>query len=405
MTDTIKCPLCTISSNEALLYEDDSIYLVPTKDLKGHKVRIMAVTKCHTTQPTFKERTLAYSVLIDYMTNLMRRQDWYIVDSTYASTPEHWHVLACDTPSEDELDPLFAKTPKIHFPLKEERVLIGIPAYNEEKALPTVLAEAKKHGNVIVIDDNSIDKTKLVAQQANVEVLTHTDRFGYGFSISNLFQIAKIGNYDALVTLDADGQHDPSEIPRFLKELKITDIVTGNRFLGENNIPSYRKFGIKAISKLGRLGDAQCGFRAYNKKAIVAITSRIYEKGMGASIEILKIAQSNNLKITEIPCTIQYGEEDHSQNPLSHGLDVIRAFFWAIIWDKPSKTLLPLGVFFLIATLISGIQTINLYIINRSTMISWSWVLLTIISLVCTFSIFNVLTFIFVFKNKKMGQQ
>lgn len=118
---TENCPLCTIPINETLLYEDDSVYLVSTKDNKSHKVRVMAVTKRHTTEPTFEEITLAYGILINHMTNLMLNQDWYIVDGTFASVPQHFHILACDIPLEEEEDPFFVKTPKIVFPIRERR--------------------------------------------------------------------------------------------------------------------------------------------------------------------------------------------------------------------------------------------------------------------------------------------
>lgn len=399
---TENCPLCSIPTHETLLYEDDNIYMVSTKLAKGHKVRIMVATKRHTAIPSFEELTTAYAILIEHMTSLMLGQNWYIVDSKYATVPHHWHLMSCDTPMEDESDPLFEKTPKIRFPLKEKTVMIGIPARNEEKSLQAVLEAAKKYGDVVVVDDGSTDRTRLIAQQAKVNIIPHSFRFGYGNSIYELFKMAKEKGYDVLVTLDADGQHDPSEIPQFLKELKTSDIVIGNRFIGKSDTPNYRKLGIKAISKLSGIGDAQCGFRTYSKKAISTMADNMYERGMGVSVEILKIAQSNNLKISEVPCTIKYDEDSHSQNPLSHGLDVIRALFWAIIWEKPSKTLLPLGLFFLITTAIAGAQTINLYV--QFHIIVLSWALLTVGSIICTILIFNILTFVLVFKNKKVSQ-
>jgi len=113
-----ECPLCSIPLREILLYEDDKIYLVSTKDLKGHKVRMMVVTKRHTTKPNFKEQITAIGKLIEYMSNLMKDQDWYIVSNKFATVPQHWHVMSCDFPLEDEEDPLFASTPKVVFPIR-----------------------------------------------------------------------------------------------------------------------------------------------------------------------------------------------------------------------------------------------------------------------------------------------
>jgi glycosyltransferase involved in cell wall biosynthesis len=278
-------------------------------------------------------------------------------------------------------------------------VVVIIPAFDESKTISEIVTKAKVYGTVVVVDDGSTDNTYKLAKEAGAIVISHDKNMGYGKSISDGFKYAKENHFSYLLTIDGDGQHNSNEIPKFLQAIKSSDIVLGNRFLGESNTPKYRKLGIKTISKLNGVSDSQCGFRAYNKKAINLIANNIYENGMGASVEILKLAQSCQLKITEIPCEIQYNEEKHSQNPLSHGLDVIRALFWAIIWDKPSKTLLPLGLFFLIITTISGVQTINLYIQSHYVVLSWA--LFTIGSAICTILIFNILTFVLVFKNRK----
>lgn len=282
-------------------------------------------------------------------------------------------------------------------------VVIGIPAFNESKTITQIVSKSCEFATVIVVDDGSTDNTYKLAKDAGAVVLSHNKNLGYGKSIADLFLYAKEKKYQFLITLDADGQHEPKEIPKFIEQIKNgADIVLGNRFLCKSNIPNYRKLGIKVINSLTNVNDSQCGFRLFNKRAIDTIANNIYEKGMGVSVEILKVAQLNNLKITEIPCLIQYGKESHSQNPLSHGFDVILALFWSIIWDKPSKTLLPLGLFFLIATIIAGTQTINLYV--QFHVIVLSWALFTIGSIICTMLIFNILTFILVFKNKKIKE-
>lgn len=397
----VNCPLCSIPNREPVIYEDDLIYLVSTLDQRGHKVRVMAATKRHVAVPSFEEQVKADAVLTDYMNNTMGSQDWYIVSGEHASVPEHYHRMACDFPLEEEEDPFFACTSKIHFPLKERKILIGIPAFNEEAHIESVVKEAVKYGKVVVVNDCSFDSTAQKAKVADAEVVTHQVRRGYGASIRDLFAVAKAGNFDVLVTLDGDGQHDPSEIDRFVKETKIADVVTGNRFLCRSEAPKYRKLGIKTISKLNGLGDAQCGFRAYNKHAIQVLADKIFEVGMGASVEILKVAKSYNLQINEVPCNINYGCGEHSQNPFSHGADVVRAFFWSIIWEKPSRTLLPLAVLLSAFALASAIQTINLYVQFHEVVLSWA--LFFTVSTICALLMFNALTFIFVEKNKKVN--
>ena len=115
------CPLCLIPQKETLLYEDDKIYLASTKTMKGHKVRVMAVTKRHTTEPTFEEQILVIGKLIEYMSSLMLNgQDWFIVSNKFASVPQHFHFVAVDESIDGELDPFFFKTPKVVFPIRSK---------------------------------------------------------------------------------------------------------------------------------------------------------------------------------------------------------------------------------------------------------------------------------------------
>lgn len=109
----VECPLCSLSKRERVLYEDDLIYLADTKELKGHKVRVMAVTKSHAPDPTFEERIRATVKLHEYMKE--HAKVFYIVDSTFCSVPEHFHIVACD--DEGGGDPMLYSTPRVRFPL------------------------------------------------------------------------------------------------------------------------------------------------------------------------------------------------------------------------------------------------------------------------------------------------
>ena len=279
-------------------------------------------------------------------------------------------------------------------------IMIGIPAYNESRTITEIVSKSSQFGVVIVVDDGSTDNTYRLAVKAGATIISHNKNLGYGKSLSNIFSYAKKFNFDILVILDSDGQHEPTEIENFLDKLEHSDIVIGNRFFRETNIPKYRELGVKIISKLSNLSDAQCGFRAFNKRAINIIANNIYEKGMGVSVEILKISQKEKLKIVEIPCTIKYNKQTYSQNPLSQGFDVIRSLFWSIIWENPTKTLLLPGLVLFIISVILGIQTINLYL--QFHLIILSWALLTTSTMICGVLILNIFTFIFVFKNKRM---
>jgi glycosyltransferase involved in cell wall biosynthesis len=155
-----------------------------------------------------------------------------------------------------------------------------------------------------------------------------TENTGYGHALSLLFNIAHKNHFQYMITLDGDGQHDPEEIPVFLEALKEADIVIGNRFMSTSTdgLPLYRRLGIKILGKLLGIGDAQNGFRAYNRKAITSLNPR--EKGMGASIEILKLAKACALKIKEVPCSVTYADVRHSKNPLIHGKELLKTLFF-----------------------------------------------------------------------------
>ena len=211
-------------------------------------------------------------------------------------------------------------------------IVACVPAFNEERTLPAVVRGLKRLvDKIIVCDDGSTDRTADLAGSLGAIVVRHERNLGYGAAISDLFKEARAQRADVMVTIDGDGQHDPSDIPSLVQPvLKGTaDIVIGSRLLdASDGTPGYRKFGIKMISgtasTLEGLGirDTQSGFRAYSSRALGLITPS--EMGMGASVEILMKAREKGLSILEVPIRIRY-EKQQPRNPVYHGLDVILA--------------------------------------------------------------------------------
>jgi len=158
-----------------------------------------------------------------------------------------------------------------------------IPAVNEEKNLARVILLAQRHvDKVIVCNDGSSDLTGEIARRLGAEVIDHEKNMGYGASLRSLFSKARHMNADLMVTLDADGQHDASNIPTLIDPViqGKADVVIGSRFLneeGKNNVPTYRRKGIALITSMARtvsfnhITDAQSGYRAYSKKALSLI--------------------------------------------------------------------------------------------------------------------------------------
>jgi glycosyltransferase involved in cell wall biosynthesis len=312
----------------------------------------------HSDKPTFEEDLRVKSKLIEYMNKYCGIKPWYFCDSTHCSIPEHYHFVACDADSTDprEMD-LLADTKKVKFPLRQN-ILIGIPAHNEKEHISEVVTQAKKYGDVFVVSNGSTDDTADLAASAGAKVLD-VEWSGYGRALQEIFKYAKYNEYDVLITLDGDGQHNPEEIPNFIDEIDSADIVVGNRFITENKVPFHRKVIIQGINTIYGVGDTQCGFRAYNKDAIKKL--KLTTDGMGASLEIINRAKEMNLKIVDIPCKVTYNKPEHPTKFIYQGLTLVEIIFWGTVWDRP-YTFLGIPTFLLFCiSLFSGAYTTLLY--------------------------------------------
>ena len=211
------------------------------------------------------------------------------------------------------------------------KITIGIPAYNEEKNIASIITKLKNiTDSIIVCDDGSSDMTSEISKNLGAIVISHKKNMGYGAAIRTIFQKSVELDSDILVTFDADGQHRIDDVNKILQPLKNNeaDIVIGSRFLdNESKVPNYRKIGIKVITQVTnaslkkKLTDSQSGFRAYNKQALAQISPS--EMGMGISTEILIKASSKGLRIAEIPITVLYHDDTSTHNPVSHGTSVL----------------------------------------------------------------------------------
>ena len=249
------------------------------------------------------------------------------------------------------------------------KIIIGIPAYNEEKNIASLLIKLKKISeNIIVCNDGSNDLTGKIAKELGAIVIEHKKNLGYGSAIKSIFLKAHEINADVLVTFDADGQHRIEDINTILEPIKnnSADIVIGSRFLNNNQeIPTYRKMGIKAITKLTnvtggtKITDSQSGFRAYSKKILEKIEPK--ESGMGISTEILIKTQKAGFMITEVPITILYEGDTSTHNPISHGSSVILSTLKYVAIERPLIFYGIPGIIFLLVGLAFGVWTIQIY--------------------------------------------
>ena len=162
------------------------------------------------------------------------------------------------------------------------RVLVVVPAHNEEQSLPATLAEvrAKAPGvDLLVVDDGSRDGTARAACEAGVPVLRHAVNLGVGAALQTGFRWACEHDYDIAVQLDADGQHDPSYLPALVAPLQEgrCDVAIGSRFVAATGYraPWSRRLGMLMFSGVVRLAlgrpisDTTSGFRAYNREVML----------------------------------------------------------------------------------------------------------------------------------------
>jgi glycosyltransferase involved in cell wall biosynthesis len=250
-------------------------------------------------------------------------------------------------------------------------LVIGLPAFNEEKNIAGIITKLKNVTNqIIVCDDGSSDLTAVIAEQLGAIVIKHDKNLGYGAAIRSIFLKAKTLDSDILVTFDADGQHRVEDIETVVMPINedTSDIVIGSRFLddSEKEVPNYRKVGIKVITKITnvsikkQLTDSQSGFRAYSKKVLNELN--LSEMGMGVSTEILIKASRKNMRISEVPIKISYHGKTSTHNPISHGTSVI---FSTIKYTSIERPLIFYGIpsiIFLLIGLVFSYMSIQYYV-------------------------------------------
>jgi dolichol-phosphate mannosyltransferase len=188
--------------------------------------------------------------------------------------------------------------------------LTAIPVYNEERFLEGVLQEVRRYSpRILVVNDGSTDRTpELLAREEGIEVITHASNRGYGAALMSAFDYALRHDYDLLVTMDCDGQHEPARIPVLLEAIHDADIVSGSRYLRDfrqdATAPQDRRRINQEITAelnahLGlQLTDAFCGFKAYRREALCKL--HITEPGWGMPLQLWVQAARADLRVKEV---------------------------------------------------------------------------------------------------------
>ena len=212
------------------------------------------------------------------------------------------------------------------------KTCILIPAYNEEARVGAVVREVREYcPEVIVIDDGSADRTAQAARDAGATVLEHVHNQGKGAALQTGFDQARAQGCDLVITLDADGQHAPSDIPAFLQAYERTHspVLVGNRMDNPAGMPWLRRRVNRFMSGLlSRLmgqyvPDTQCGFRLYHRSAFPDPIQGPASRRYAAESEVLLRLALQGRKIGAVPIQTIYGDEISKVNPLT---DTLRFF-------------------------------------------------------------------------------
>jgi len=246
-------------------------------------------------------------------------------------------------------------------------IVAAIPAFNEDATIARVVIGSGRHvDKVLVCDDGSSDMTGEIAERLGAEVVRHERNLGKGAAVRSLFDFAKRLGADVVVTIDADGQHDPDEIPKLIEPILSgkADIVIGSRSLKGSEMPRYRRIGRAALDKATvaaghvKIADTQSGFRAYSKDALESL--KVTEFGIGVDSEILM--KAGGFMLAEVPVSCKYkGLKGSTYNPVDHALSVLGTIV-TLVGERHPMTFLGMpGLIVLLAGLYGWIWVINRY--------------------------------------------
>lgn len=218
-------------------------------------------------------------------------------------------------------------------------ICLLIPAYNEARTIGQIVAKARRiMDSVVVVDDGSRDATAQIAQDSGALVIKHKVNSGKGAALRTGFQHVLDHGYDAVITMDSDGQHDVDDIPRFLEAFSnsLPGIILGSRMHDISTMPAVRKCTNKFTSFVGsllshqKLEDSQSGFRLIN--ADVLRTVKLETSGFEMESELLVKASKAGFRIISVPIKTIYGQEISKINPAVDTYKFLRLLFRSFRW-------------------------------------------------------------------------
>jgi glycosyltransferase involved in cell wall biosynthesis len=294
-------------------------------------------------------------------------------------------------------------------PEQRPRVVAVIPAYNEERCIGSVVLRARALVDaVLVVDDGSTDATAQVAAAGGAAVVRHDRNRGKGAALNTGLRAARELGPEAIVLLDADGQHLPCELPAVLAPVLAgeADIAVGSRYIGNGNgnghppdpanghgsgVPRHRVAGHWAFTKLTNLAsgvpvsDSQSGFRALSRRAVEALN--FSSAGFSVESEMQFLARELGLRVVEVPISADYA--DKPKRPVAaHGLLVLNGVLRLVGQYRPLLFFGLGGLIVLLIGLAWGGWVVHIYRTSRQLAVGYALiaVLLTILGSLSLFA-------------------
>ena len=213
------------------------------------------------------------------------------------------------------------------------KVCAVIPFYNEINFLASVISDTLNFVDIVIaVNDGSTDGSeKIITNLERVQVISLNRNYGKGYALQKGFDETIKEDYDLIITLDADRQHNPAFIPQFISKLNNFDVVIGNRLNDTKQMPFQRILSNKITSfllslKTGqKITDSQCGYRAYKGKVLREVSSFAF--GYEAESEMIIYSARAGYKIGFVNIPTIYGDEKSKMNPIKAIIGFIKVLF------------------------------------------------------------------------------
>jgi len=245
------------------------------------------------------------------------------------------------------------------------KLVVYMPAFNEAVNIVAVIGKIPKKIQgideivILVVDDGSTDETAEIAKRCGAIVVSHQENQGVGAAFQTAVDWALENSIDILVSIDADGQFDPEEMPKLIEPIlkNQADFVTGTRFAQNNkipNMPKMKKWGNKQMSRLinfctnRKLSDVSCGYRAYSIEALLNLN--LFGAFTYTQETILDMS-FKKCRIKEIPIQIKYRTDRHSRvagNLFHYAYQTIKIILRTVRDYQPLKVFGGFGLFILV---------------------------------------------------------